>query len=72
MNLICVSIYIIVGMNKKIILINKFNEKQPRKYPSCDIKYINLYVFFEFLLLFMTFIYLLTQMIFYLFYYMYA
>jgi hypothetical protein len=42
-NLICVSIFIIVWLNKKIILIKKFNKYNRVNVKSYEIKYFNLH-----------------------------
>jgi hypothetical protein len=49
--------FIIVCLNKKVILINKFSKIQPCKYPSCEIKYLDLYIFLIFLLFTIFFVY---------------
>ena len=47
-NLICVSISIIIWLNKKIILINKFSKHNHVNVPSCEIKYLDLHMSFIF------------------------
>jgi len=47
-NLICVSISIIICLNKKIILINKFNKHNRINIPSFKIKYLDLYLSLDF------------------------
>jgi hypothetical protein len=47
-NLICVFIFIIVWLNKKIILINKFNKYNRINILSCVIKYLDLHLSFNF------------------------
>jgi hypothetical protein len=42
-NLICMSIFIIVWLNKKIIWINKFSKYNRVNITSCEIKYIDLH-----------------------------
>ena len=51
-NLICVIISIIVCLNKKIILTNKFTKHNRVNVPSFEIKYLNLHLsrFFKFIL----------------------
>jgi len=44
--------FIIVCLNKKVILINKFSKIQPGKYPSCEIKYLDLYIFLIFFIVY--------------------
>jgi len=47
-NLKCVSFSIIVWLNKKIILINKFHEYNRESILSCKIKYLDLYLSLDF------------------------
>jgi len=49
-NLICISIFIIVCLNKKIILINKFSKQNRVNVLSFKIKYLDTHVsqFFKF------------------------
>ena len=51
-NLICISIFIIVCLNKKIILINKFSKQNRVNVLSFKIKYLDTHVsqFFKFFL----------------------
>ena len=46
-NLICVSISIIVYLNDKIILINKFSKYNQINILSFEIKCLDLHIFFE-------------------------
>lgn len=47
-NLICVSIYIIVCLNKKGILINKFSKHKRVNARSFKIKYLDLHMSLDF------------------------
>jgi len=47
-NLICVSISIIVCLNKKVTLINKFSKHNRINIPSFNIKYLNLHLSLDF------------------------
>jgi hypothetical protein len=72
-NLIYVSIFIIICLNKNIILINKFMKHNWINVSSYKIKYLDLYLFliiFFFLVIVYGFIYLLTNIVFNLFLYL--
>jgi hypothetical protein len=71
-NLICVSISIIIYLNKKTIITNKFSKYNWVNIMACKIKYFDLHLSFNFKLLFMDFFHLLTHIILVLFDYMYA
>jgi len=47
-NLISVSIFIIIWLNEKNILINKFSKHNRVNISSCEIKYFNLHLSFNF------------------------
>jgi hypothetical protein len=47
-NLICISIFIIICLNKKIILINKFSKHNRVNVPSSEIKYLDLHLSLNF------------------------
>jgi hypothetical protein len=48
---------IIVWLNEKFILINKFSKYSCVNIPSCEIKYLNLYLPLIFLILFLVIVY---------------
>jgi hypothetical protein len=57
-NLICVFIFIVVWLNKKIILINKSSKYNRVNITFYEIKYLDIYLFFNFFLfLFLIIIY---------------
>ena len=47
-NIICVSIFSIVCLNKKFILINKFSKNNQVNILFFEIKYFDLYIFLDF------------------------
>jgi hypothetical protein len=65
----CISIFIIVWLNKKLVLINKFSKYNRINISSFKIKYLNLYLFLDFfsllfiVIVYSCFFYLLTHII---------